>query len=143
MPISRYPYQKLGDPVTFFQKHFQRQWWVSHIQSYAQLRVALKGEGLHQHHLLPKTLFLNGPKKTQRLIDYIPSISFTEDEHLKTLHSTLNEFLKSNGLWRRRLSRSELERAMRLTAQFYEGYGLDHFAAALRGFKKAAYDKVK
>jgi len=92
------PYPTLGDPVVFFQRHFQRQWWVSTIQSYAQLRLALKGEGLHQHHLIPRALFLNGPKRTQGLIDYIPSVPFTEDEHLNTLHSTLNDFLRSRAL---------------------------------------------
>jgi hypothetical protein len=137
------PATRLGDPVTFYQRRFKGRWWTSTIQSYAQLKLALKGEGLHQHHLIPKSLFLRGPKKTRGLIDYIPSIPFTEAEHLKTLHPTLNESLRSNGLWQKRLSRRQLEQAMGLVADFYSRYGLRHLAAAIQGFRKEAFDRIK
>jgi hypothetical protein len=136
-------YAVLGDPVTFFQRHCQKEWWTSTIQSYAQLRLALMGEGLHSHHLLPKSLFENGPRKTQGLINYIPSVPFSQSEHLRTLHSALNDFLRSKGVWQQHLFQSDLERAMELTAQFYEHSGLNHFAAAIRAFRNQAYDKVK
>jgi hypothetical protein len=133
---------RLGDPVTFYQRKFKGRWWTSTIQSYAQLRVALKGEGLHQHHLIPKSLFLRGPKRTRGLIDYIPSIPFTEAEHLRTLHPALNEYLRNNGLWQKHLSRRQLERALRLVADFYSRHGLRHPGAAIHGFRKEAYDRV-
>ena len=52
-------------------------WWEAHIQSYACLKATLKGEGLHQHHLIPKSLFLKGPAQTRGLIDYVPSVTLT------------------------------------------------------------------
>ena len=133
---------ELGDPVDFYQRNFRNQWWTSSIQSYAQLRLILKGEGLHQHHLIPKSLFLYGPAKTRDLIDYIPSVPLSEAEHLKTVHSELNNFLATKGLWQRSLSSSELRAAIGLTAEFYERRGLRHFAAAIRGFCGLAYDRI-
>ena len=94
----------------------------------------LKGEGLHQHHLIPQSLFSYGPAKTRDLIDYVPSVPLAEAERLKTLHSDLNNFLKKKGFWQRSLSSSELRAAITLTAEFYEQRGLRHFAAAIRGF---------
>jgi hypothetical protein len=133
----------LGDPVTFYQRNFQRSWWVSVIQSYAHLRIALRGEGLHQHHLIPKTLLLHGPTIVKGLVDYVPSIPFTETEHLSTLHSSLNDLLRTGGLWRRtHYSADDLERAMDLLAQFYRHHGLTHFAAAVRGFRQKAYNPM-
>ncbi len=133
---------QLEDPVDFYQRHFRNQWWTSTIQSYAQLKIALKGEGLHQHHLIPKSLLLHGPIKTRNLIDYVPSVPLTEAEHLKTLHTALNELLRRNGLWQRDLSAAELRRAIDLVSEFYERHGLRHFAAAIHGFRREAYDKV-
>ena len=134
--------QKLGDPATFYQTRFQGQWWTSVIQSYSELKGALGGEGLHQHHLIPKSLFLHGPNQTRDLIDYVPSVPLTKAEHLKTLHPMLNELLRAERLWQRDISADELRRAIDLAAEFYERHGIRHFAAAIRGFRKEAYDKI-
>jgi hypothetical protein len=133
---------KLGDPVTFYQRNFRNEWWVSTIQSYAQCRAILKGEGLHQHHLIPKSLLLYGPAVTQDLVDYVPSVPLAEAEHLKTLHAALNSLLRERHLWQRRLTGAELREAIELVAQFYDGHGLRHFGAAVRGFRREACDRV-
>jgi hypothetical protein len=133
---------RLGDPVTFYHTHFQDEWWVSVIQSYAFLTLALKGEGLNQHHLIPRRLFEKGPEETKRLLAYVPCVPLTQAEHLKTLHDALNEFLSTHGLWKEKLrySACEQERAIELVTQFYERHGLQHFAAAIRAFRGKAYD---
>jgi hypothetical protein len=133
---------ELGDPIDFYKRHFRTQWWTSRILSYAELRVILKGEGLHEHHLVPKSLFRRGPKKTRDLIDYVPSVPLAEAEHLNTLHSALNECLRRQNLWQRDLSAAELRRAIDLVSEFYDQHGLRHFAAAIRAFRKEAYDRV-
>jgi hypothetical protein len=133
---------ELGNPVDFYQRHFPTQWWIAHILSYAELKAILKGEGLHEHHLVPKSLFLRGALKTRNLIDYVPSVPLAEAEHLKTLHSALNEWLRKENLWQRDLSAAELRRAIDLVSEFYERHGLRHFAAAVRAFRKEAYDRV-
>lgn len=134
---------ELGDPVTFYQRHFKNEWWSSVIQSYAQCRLALRSEGLHQHHLIPKSLFSYGPSWASKLTDYIPSVPLSQGEHLGTLHPTLNEVLKTNGLWQRHLSTARLEDAIDLAAKFYQQHSLRHFATAIRRFRKEAYDRVK
>jgi hypothetical protein len=132
----------LGSPVDFYQRHFANEWWISSIQSYAQLRITLEGEGLHQHHLISKSLFLHGPIPTRGIIDYVPSVTLSQAEHLRTLHTSLNRFLEGKSLWQRSLSSRELSEAIDFTADFYQRRGLRHFAAAIRGFRREAYDKV-
>ena len=133
---------ELGSPIDFYRRRFRNQCWTATILSYAELTAILKGEGLHQHHLIPKSLFLHGPMKARDLIDYVPSVPLAEAEHLKTLHSALNGLLRKNDLWQRDLSASELSRAIDLASEFYERHGLRHFAAAIRAFRKEAYDRV-
>jgi hypothetical protein len=133
--------KKLGDPLDF--TYGARKWWGAHIQSYGLLKEILKGEGLHQHHLVPQSLLRHGPQKTKGLIDYVPSIPLTEGEHLRAMHRNLDATLKQAGLWKKELSRTQLERAIKITANFYEHNELQHFAEAVREFYEKAYLAVK
>jgi hypothetical protein len=132
------------DPVTFYQNQeiFKNEWWTATIASYKQCRMALKNQGLHSHHLIPQSLLKNGPLKYRGLIDYIPCIPFTEAEHLKTLHKALNKLLDDEGWWKQPLTKSQLDRAIRIIAEFYDRHGLRHCGAAIRGFQKEAYEKI-
>lgn len=109
------------------------------VQSYGLLKGLLEGEGLHQHHLIPKSLFRYGPQWGRALGDFVPSVPLAEAEHLATLHPVLNEYLKEHGLWQRPLSDGELEKAIELTAGFYAERGLRHFAAAIHEFQARVY----
>jgi hypothetical protein len=120
----------------------ERKWWGAHVQSYARLKASLKGEGLHQHHLIPKSLFLNGPTQTRRLIDYVPSVTLDESEHLSTVHRALNSYLMSKGVWQRSLNSTELGAAIRFTRDFYQQHGLMHFAEAIEEFVAKIYSKA-
>ena len=113
------------------------------MQSYAQLKDVLQGEELQQHHLIPKSLFMHGPRETRDLIDYIPSVPLSGAEHLKTLHSVLNDYLKGHGLWQRDLSATELSHAVHLCARFYAERGLNHFAQAIREFAEKVIEKIR
>ena len=131
----------LGPPENFI--YGKGKWWEAHIQSYACLKASLKGEGLHQHHLIPKSLLLKGPVRTRGLIDYVPSVTLDESEHLSTVHDALNSHLASKGVWQRPLTSSELEAAIRFTKEFYKQRGLAHFAEAIEQFLSEIYPRAR
>jgi hypothetical protein len=118
-------------------------WWGAYVQSYACLKAALKGEGLNQHHLIPKSLFLNGPAKTRGLANYVPSVTLDPHEHLSSVHAALNDYLKSKDVWERPLTSTGLEAAIRFTAEFYRRHGLPHFAAAVEEFLVKVYSRAR
>ena len=118
-------------------------WWEAHIQSYACLRRSLEGTGLHQHHLIPKSLFLSGPAPVRGLIDYVPAVTLDQSEHLSAVHGALNSFLRSKRVWQRPLTSKELETAIRFTAEFYEQHDLGHFSEAIEQFLNEVYVKAR
>jgi hypothetical protein len=120
-------------------KYGTGKWWGAHVQTYACLRSSIKGTELHQHHLVPKSLFTHGPGRTWNLIDYIPSVTLEEREHLSAVHGSLNACLKERGLWQVPLTESRLTEAIRTCGEFYAHRGLSHFAAAIEEFRRRVY----
>lgn len=117
-----------------------RQWWSTTVQSYTNWKVSLgKGSGLHIHHLLPKTLLLQGPPFAHELEAYVPSVPLAENEHLASVHAELNRYLKVGDYPTRPLSTKELDRAIQATAIFYFQRGLKHFHAAILEFRTKVY----
>lgn len=113
------------------------------VQPYALLHRILWGQGLHQHHLIPKSLFLNGPLWARPLGDYIPSVPLAREEHLAALHPVLNEYLREHGLWQRPLGARDIEAALDLAARFYRLRGIAHFAAAVLEFRERVFREVR
>lgn len=118
-------------------------WWGAHIQSYACLRSTLRNAGLHQHHLIPKSLIEKGPYKTHFLIDYVPSVTLDQMEHLSSVHEELNAYLTTMGVWQVSLTQSRLEEAINFTRDFYMRHGIYHFSEAIDEFIEKLYSKVQ
>jgi len=117
-----------------------KQWWGATVQSYATWKASLgEGSELNIHHLLPKTLLRKGPPFAHELEAHVPSVPLAEHEHLSSVHTELNRYLKSGDYWTRPLSAKELDKAIQATAAFYSDRGLKHFSAAIREFRVKVY----
>lgn len=120
------------------------------IQSFETMSESMRGLGHHQHHLIPKAIFINGPKNTKGIIGYIPTISLEKAEHLKYLHPELNAYLADrmnkslNSLGELPdLTPQEVEAALKYCKDFYIKKGLQGFATAIDEFIEDTYNPVK
>ncbi|HZT32153.1 MAG TPA: hypothetical protein VFA33_19860 [Bryobacteraceae bacterium] len=148
-PATRFPYGG-------------RRWWRGAIQSYAAMRLSLKGAGLEQNHLVHEAILKKGPPATQHLVRYIPAITLSMEEHRGKKYSYhtmkdrqqvgggpnsfrgcgMDAYLRSRRIDVNRPSftLSEVSKAIDASADYWEMIGVDHAAAAVRQFKTEIFE---
>jgi hypothetical protein len=139
-------------------------WWAGTIQSYALMRLILKGQGLEQNHLVHAAFFRKGPARVHHLTAYVPCLTLSMQEHRGEKYSYhkmkdgqkvgtgknafdgcgMDAFLRSKqiNVNADSFSINEIARAINASIEYWEMIDVDHAAAALREFKERVFEPV-
>jgi hypothetical protein len=139
-------------------------WWGSTIQSYARMKLLLKGQGLEQNHLVHAAFFRKGPHRLRELVAYVPCLTLSMQEHRGEKYSYhkmkdgqrvgtetdafdgcgMDAFLESRGINvnAKSFSTSEIKNAIDVSIEYWHMIGIHHAAAALREFKTLVFEPL-
>jgi hypothetical protein len=133
-------------------------WWESTIRTYAAMKMAMKGSQTEQNHLVHAAFFRKGPPETRHLVQYVPAITLSKEEHRgpkfsyhkmkdgervatgrDSFHGCgMDAYLLSEGIDvnKPHFTFEEVGKAIDASADYWAMIGLDHATEAVRQFKR-------